>query len=502
MKKIFHTKIALAACLLIGASSCEVTDLLPANIIPDSEAFASAERTESAVLGVYEAAQRGFYDNSVQRGYPFGAASFQQGDMRGEDMYNDQAFYEITYTHGYNASTANNVWMWNSLYRVINRANIVLESLETALADGVISQEQRDQFRGEMLFIRALSHHELLIHFARPYSDDPSSMGVPYRLFAVNDVARVPEAEAVARGTVGEDYAQLIADLDEAEQLMEMSNEVFRATKGAAIALKARVKLHMEDWEGVIAEEAKLTSSYALTAAVADPFTNGQTKDNVFSFQNSSAANGTVNGALASMYGNPDNGARGLVKVSPIIWRANFWHPEDARRDLTSSSNLGVFTNKYTDAVTYSDPTPTIRYAEIVLAAAEAHARLGNVPEGLALLNSVRNRAVPASAVFTAADFANGEALLTAVLNERRIELLAEGKRWPDIHRLSGEGRMAGTPPKATSRAITGISFYSEGAVIPLSEPLPYDDYRFVWPIPLTEIQNNFSSPLTQNPGW
>src|SRR5690606_6370308 len=117
----------------------------------------------------------------------------------------------------------------------------------------------------------------------------------------------------------------------------------------------------------------------------------------VFSFQNSSAANGTVNGALASMYGNPDNGARGLVKVSPIIWRANFWHPEDARRDLTSSSDLGVFTNKYTDAVTYSDPTPTIRYAEIVLAAAEAHARLGNVAEGLALLNSVRNRAVPAS---------------------------------------------------------------------------------------------------------
>src|SRR5690606_8058296 len=281
MKNKFHTKILLAASLLIGASSCEVTDLLPASIIPDSEAFASAERTESAVLGVYEAAQRGFYDNSVQRGYPFGAASFQQGDMRGEDMYNDQAFYEITYTHGYNASTANNVWMWNSLYRVINRANIVLESLETALADGVISQEQRDQFRGEMLFIRALSHHELLIHFARPYSDDPSSMGVPYRLFAVNDVARVPEAEAVARGTVGEDYAQLIADLDEAEQLMEMSNEVFRATKGAAIALKARVKLHMEDWEGVIAEEAKLTSSYALTAAVADPFTNGQTKDNV-----------------------------------------------------------------------------------------------------------------------------------------------------------------------------------------------------------------------------
>ena len=155
MKNIFHkNKILLAATVLIGASSCEVTDLLPANIIPDSEAFASAERTESAVLGVYEAAQRGFYDNSVQRGYPFGAASFQQGDMRGEDMYNDQLFYEVTYTNAHDPNSANNVWMWNSLYRVINRANIVLESLETALAEGVITQAERDQFRGEMLFIR------------------------------------------------------------------------------------------------------------------------------------------------------------------------------------------------------------------------------------------------------------------------------------------------------------------------------------------------------------
>src|SRR5690606_3921410 len=125
---------------------------------------------------------------------------------------------------------------------------------------------------------------------------------------------------------------------------------------------------------------------------------------------NSAQANGTVNGALASMYGNPDNGARGLVKISPIMWRASFWHPEDARRGLTPSSDLGVFTDKYTDAVTYSDPTPTIRFAEVVLAAAEANARLGRLEEGLALINSIRDRAVPASASFKLADFANAEA--------------------------------------------------------------------------------------------
>lgn len=499
MMEKFSYKTFIVASLLIGATSCEVTDLLPANIIPDSEAFASAERTESAVLGVYEAAQRGFYADAVQRGYPFGAASVEQGDLRGEDMYNDQLFYEVTYTNAHDPNSANNVWMWNSLYRVINRANIVLESLETALAEGVITQAERDQFRGEMLFIRALSHHELLLLFSRPYSDDPSDLGIPYRLFAVNDVAKVAEAEAVSRGTIGEDYTQLISDLNEAEQLMETSNEVFRATKGAAIALKARVKLHMEDWEGVITEHAKLTN-YSVTA-VAAPFSGGESTDNIFSFISSSAANPGTNGALAAMYGNPDLGARGLVKVSPIIWLAPFWHPEDARRDLTSSGPLGVFSNKYTDPVTFSDPTPTIRFAEIVLAAAEANARLGNLEAGLTLLNSVRNRAVPASAAYASGSLGQ-EGLITAVLNERRIELLAEGKRWGDIHRLSGEGRMPGIPQKASSRSLTSISFYQAGANVPLGHSLAYEEDKFVWPIPLSEIQNNFSAPLEQNPGY
>lgn len=501
MKNKFSYQILMVASLWIGASSCDVTDLEPANLIPDSEAFASAERTESAVLAVYEAAQKGFYLDVAQRGYPFGAASVEQGDLRGEDMYNDQLFYEVTYTNAQDPSSANNVWMWNSLYRVINRANIVLEGLEPALAEDVVTKEERDQFRGEMLFMRALTHHELLVLFARPYSDDPSAMGVPYRLFAVNDVSKVAEAEAVQRGAVGEGYQQLLADLDEAEQLMAESNEVFRATKGAAIALKARVKLHQKDWEGVIAEHAKLTN-YSLTASVADPFSGGETSDNVFSFQNSAASNPGVNGALPSMFGNPDLGARGLIKISPLIWTSSFWHADDARRKLTSSGELGVFTNKYTDPVTFSDPTPTIRFAEIVLAAAEANARLGMLEAGLTLMNSVRNRAVPASASYTMGTIGNPEALLTAIWNEKRIELLAEGKRWGDIHRLSGEGRMEGIPPKASSRSITSISFYQPGATVPLGHSLNYENQKFIWPIPLSEIQNNFSAPLAQNPGY
>lgn len=504
MKKniINNIKRSLVVAAFVGfSSSCDVTNLTPANLIPDDETFSTAARIESTVLGVYESAQRGFYLDAVQRGYPFGAANVEQGDLRGEDMYNDQLFYEITYVGSYNPNSANNNGMWISLYRMINRLNIILGNLDGAVADGILTTEQGNGYKGELLFLRALAHHELLVHFARPYADDPSSMGVPYRTFGVDEVTKVPDAEAVGRGTVGEDYTQLLADLDQAEGLIA-TGDAFRANKGAVIALKSRIKLHMEDWAGVIAEYEKLKSMYELTPDPVTPFRGGNSSDNIFSFVNSAEANPGVNGALPSMYGNPDLGARGLVKISPVIWTADFWKANDTRRTtLTTSSSTGIFTDKYTDATTYTDPNVILRYAEVVLNASEAYARTGKSSEAVELLNSVRSRALPASeAPYTVAGLGNG--LLTAILNERRIEFLAEGRRWPDIHRLSGAGEMNGVPQKATSRSITSIDFYTGAKAIPLDHAIGYSENNFIWPIPLVEINTNNTAPIEQNPGY
>ncbi|MCH7414160.1 RagB/SusD family nutrient uptake outer membrane protein [Belliella sp. R4-6] len=514
MKKNISIKIksVLVALAMFGMASCDVTDLQPANIIPDNEAFADASRINAAVLGVYEAAQRGFYLGSVQRGYPFGAASTQQGDMRGEDMYNDQLFYEVTYTHTYNPNTANNNGQWISLYRMINRANIVLENLDPALESGVLTQALRDRYRGEALFLRALAHHELVVYFARPYADDPSAMGVPYRTFAINDVSKVEPGEQVGRGTVQSVYDQLLADLNEAEQILPEAGNAYRARRAAAIALKARVKLHMEDFDGVIAEYNKLAPNFEVTANPLTPFRNGTSTDNLFSFENSALSNAGVNGALPNMYGNPENGARGLVKISPLIWRSDFWHPQDTRRSIAGDSDgmvsqgpLGMYTYKYTDNITFSDPSIVIRFAEVVLAAAEAHVRKAtpDLAAGLALLNTVRDRALPATVPsFTLADFATPNDLLTAIINETRIEFLAEGRRFPNIHRLAGGGVIPGVPLKATSRSITNIDFYTTNREIPTDYELPYSSHLFIWPIPLEEILTNNTAPLPQNPGY
>jgi hypothetical protein len=507
MKLNLLNKLTITASLLLIASACEVNDIDPANRIPEDQAFANAARVQSTVIGVYESAQRGWYANAVDRGYPFGAAATAQGDMRGEDMYNDQLFYETTYVGSWTTSTPNNNGMWIGLFRVINRANAVLEGVDKAEAAGILTDVQAAGYRGEMLYLRALCYHELLLDFCRPYSDDPNAMGVPYRDFAIDLPEKVELGLQVGRGTVAETYARVLQDLDNAELFMGTTGGPFRATKGAAIALKTRVKLHMEDWAGVITEYTKLTVApftYALTAAPSGPFGAGNTTENIFSFQNSNVSNPGTNAALVNMYGSPGRNGRGLVKISPVIWKAPFWQAGDLRRNalMVDQHSTGIYTYKYKGFGTNDDPTPIIRHAEVLLNAAEAYARLTLTTEAITLLNRVRDRALPGGPSYDLAALGgNASGVIDGIINERRIEFLAEGKRWADIHRLSGEGRITGIPLKATTRSVSALAQYSTGTVT-FDHALPYTSDLFIWPIPLTEVLNNPTLAAQQNPGY
>src|SRR5690606_34253196 len=162
----------------------------------------------------------------------------------------------------------------------------------------------------------------------------------------------------------------------------------------------------------------------------------------------SASNNPGVNAALASQYNN-----RKLVCISPIIWRDPSWLADDKRRTETYSNEetkedpTGMvfdfqgrkYTNKYRDITNYTDFTPIIRYAEILLSMSEAHARKSSpdLAESLRLLNMVRNRALanPATQAYTAASFTTPAAMVEALIKERRIEFLMEGRRWSDIHR-------------------------------------------------------------------
>lgn len=515
--------ISLLMAMTNSCSDADTLDLQPYNNVYENVAFTTAVNVDLAIIGVYNAAQNGVYKTSpdaanTPRGYVFGAAYVEQNDVRGEDMVNTATFFQLTYTATYDGGSPNNSHYWMNAYGLVNKANIVIDGLKQAGANGVISSAVRDNYLGEMYYLRALAHLELLKHFSRPYNftTDASHPGVPYRTVPITSPAAIQEGLKVGRGTVAETYAKIIADLDQAETLTASKStrngnaRITRATKEAAIGLKVRAYLNMRNWTKVLTEGAKLNAAYTLTATPEIPFivaNNYNNTESIFSIENSANTNPGTNAGLASMYND-----RSLVCISPIIWRNSKWLVDDKRRRdtlMVRTASSGVkFVNKYKDVTNLSDGSPIMRYAEIVLSMAEANARLGNTAVGIDQLNKVRNRSLasPATQQYTAASFANTTSLVDAIITERRIEFLGEGMRWGDIHRLLYDDLipMPGIPAKMSNGMPTGASF---ALGTPYTGPLgvamiPKTDFRVLWPFPNDEVVNNPTLAAQQNPGW
>jgi hypothetical protein len=401
--------------------------------------------------------------------------------------------------------------------------------VKDAVTKGIISAAQGDIYLGEAYYFRAITHLELMWHFARPYkyTADASHPGVPYRDTSYTTLTAVEEGVLQHRNTVADCYSKIIADLDIAEAKLPLkgalsgNTKITRATKGAAIAYKTRAYLHMWDFAKLKTEGAKLlaytaTNAYILATDPNIPFTSGYSNtESIFSIENSASNNPGVNASLPQMFK-----TRKLVNVSPIIWRDPAWLADDKRRNSATGGIINnvsgvIYTNKYKDDVNSTDPSPVIRLAEVYLNLAEAYCRtaasMTGAPDPTALqyLNAVRDRslATPATQSYTAASFADNTALLGAILKERRIEFLCEGRRWPDIHRLQNcpYFPINGIPAKLANAPVASTLYSPIGTPYPGPfgvTAIPGTDYRFLWPIPQAEVDSNPTLAAEQNPGW
>jgi hypothetical protein len=511
----FLVTLTIFSSLFLNSCSEEIVDLEPFGTVKSETAFSSPTLVQAAVNGVYNAAQMGVFNGTeaspVPRGYVFGAAYFQQNEARGEDVVNTQAFYQLTYESNYDPTTPNNVFYWSDGYQLINKANVVLKGLDEAIAKGTVTATVGNNYIAEVRYFRALAHLELLKHFSMPYTftADASHAGIPYRTVPTITPEDVDVNLAKGRNTVAECYKLALEDLNFSELNAPTKaqragiDKIVKITKGAAIATKIIVYQNMKNWSAVLTEFSKLTSQYSLEANPMAVFSNNYgNNESIFSIYNTANTNPGVNGALASQFNR-----RNLIAISPIIWRDPEWLVDDKRRIETEVVDNAVFTRKYKDATNYSDASPLFRYAEMVLAAAEANGRLGNSTEALTLLNSVRNRALanPSTQAYTSSSFASNSELVKAILKERRIEFICEGKRWGDIHRLLNDDIAPTTGiPRKVANGFPPVGSYTLGTPFSgsLSNAIPASDRRFLWPIPLVETNNNPTLKAQQNPGW
>jgi starch-binding outer membrane protein, SusD/RagB family len=510
-KYIKKSLFLLFTVLFFNCTEENILDLKPINNISIDDAFTSPSLIRNSFFGLYNAAAIGQFNQGSQtggRGYVWGSAFVQQGDNRGEDVVNTATFYQFTYTGTYDPTTANNVYYWVDGYRLINRCNIFIEGVTDAVGKGIIDQATANNYIGHAKFLRGITHFELLMYFSHTYSHttNGSHLGIPYREIAINTNERIESEKLKPRNTVNECYNKILADLDDAENLIT-TTALTTASKNAAIAFKTRVYLHKRDWQKVITEGNKLNGLYTLTSTPVGCYNYNNT-ESIFSIEHSAAVNPGVNAALASQYKR-----RLLVCISPIIWRDPSWLVDDKRREegvMVHTSAGRKYTFKYKDETTYTDPAPVIRYAEVLLNMSEAYARLStpDLTNSLSRLNLVRNRSLAnvSTQAYTSANFSNATQIVAAIIKERRIEFLMEGRRWSDIHRLQGDNLhpIDGIPAKVNNGNPPASAF---NLGTPYTGPygvnqFPNTSTVFLWPIPQTEILLNPGLANQQNPGY
>ena len=503
-------KAAVAACTIflgLGTFSCNNDLLNPTSQITlsDQVVFSNPARIGLQVQGLY---------SFVKAGNLLGGRAQVYGDIRANDFLNrtNNAVTGLTVWNHTETETSTNdvVNMWGAAYSAINQINVFLAGLDANAASFVAPTFPTTfaatslNYQGEARLLRALCYYTLLQFYARPYTDATAAGGAPgsrpgLPLRLVGDTGG--GSNDLARSTVDEVYAQILADLSFAEDNLPRTygsafDNVTRAHRNTAIALKTRVYLTMGRYSDVIREAEKIIPASAmaapftassgvpnaLNASVAAVFATPQeTSESILSFAFTAQNTPGGQNSLASYYlpsqlapATPvynGNGAEYVLNTAVgSIYLNPGWAATDARRtSFVARVGTNYFLIKYLTGPVFIDKAPVIRYSEVLLNLAEARVRATNTihTQALALLNAVRGRSNPAG-VYTAAGLGSVSAMTDALLLERRIEFLGEGLRNTDLLRLG-----ATIPGKGSAPAI------------------PPTDVRYVWPIPATELSTN-----------
>lgn len=172
--------------------------------------------------------------------------------------------------------------LWQQNYKLIARANSLLENIHRA-EDAGVSETKIRQYKAEAYFARACKYAELISY----YGD------VPY----VEASQTIAEAFAKGRDPKSDLIPLVYADFDKAAADLPVSygTAAQHFTKGAAYAMKARFALYMSDWK-VAAEAAKNCidlNTYELHKDFSGLFltsTRSNTKENIFTFPRSIAS--------------------------------------------------------------------------------------------------------------------------------------------------------------------------------------------------------------------
>lgn len=453
-------KTLIITTFVFGLISCDVLDNpTPQQSLDSDIVLNSPEGLGDLVTGMYDGLQSA---NIAGGQYNYTA------ELLGDNIVWSGSFttFQDIEQRNLQANNGNFNGWWTTSFREINTANILLQNVEQ-IEDPAFTTEQRDLIRGEAHFARGMLYFQMAYVFAKPFWDDPSALAVPIR---TTPVLATTDFENLERSSLTDVLSQAEQDLIAASNLLPdvtlRSNR--RATRYAALTYLMRMELVRENY-GVAAGYAQsiMDAGFSLTDAPGAPFENEHSSESIFEIVHTAQDNPGANGGVNAFYTPAGLGGRGDIQISEsfvnaldeivtddqqtAIDAAGFT-VHDRRVDLLNGlTPTSSATIKYPNGGTREDNIINARYAEILLARAEALAEeavdLATVPqEAYDLLNQIRTRSLVvldadeneqnnALVEFSLADFNNKQELIDAILLERRIELAFEGDRFYTLKR-------------------------------------------------------------------
>lgn len=413
-------------------------------------------------------------------------------DMASDDMQKkwnpdgDQAWMDDVSSFRFTANNGAFNGIWSYDYEGIARSNLAISYLtDQGIIDRIgMDEALKNRLLGEAYFLRAFYYFDLVTNFG-----DVPMLTEPLKNFAeAYEVAkRVPEAEV---------WELIGNDLAASRQLLPNSkysddSERWRVSKGAAIAMQAKVALFHNEYQKVLDTVAELKSLaiYNLNDHYFDNFSISKefNEDEViFAYNHESQKNPRNGNGLCALLG--------WGFVAPTQNFLNAFEPNDPRLLYTVNvSEQAVYkilgetntSNKGNDDA--ASNKVFIRFADVLLWEAEAKLELGDYAGAIDNINLVRARArttaapdgtMPPPNTLPDRPASSDKAEVTNWLrHERRVELGFEGHRFHDLKRWN-----------IAKEVLTALG-------------KNFQDRNYLYPIPQGEIDKS-GGTITQNPGY
>lgn len=527
--KFNKLKSCLVALLLVSfCISCDdLVDEYPISTISEETFYQTNDDIEAALMGVYDAMQGTYRQNHFYWG-EFRSDNHQPL-VSGSGSINDAEIGNNNINQGNPASR------WNDLYKMIDRANIILANAPNV-------PDINDNLLAETLILRAKAYFDAI----RVWGDVPLFVD-PVR---TPDDAFIPRTDAE---TIMNDV--ILPDMVRAQELMDIPQHKYRFSKVSIYAFQAEVYMWLNDYPKAIdaLDEMIALGGHSLVTTPEewyDLFYNNPTTDvledargkvqegpelmlsiryNLEEDPNFGGRRNNRSGVMSLFFaGIPsfvmseqiENKWREKFPITQTEWEAKYPNTDPAttrtvlvddgmgneveQEELVygdwryfwcraggsegiNSVPIGLARTAKWQKTNYGsalDDTDIVlyRYAGMLLLLAEAenevHADGGRA---LDLVNQIRTaRQLP---LVSASEFgATREERLNYILEERQLELFGEGKRWWDLVRND----------KAIEIMNPILSERENGGVL--------TEDRLVWPIfDIHLIENPL---LEQNPGY